>query len=236
MKIGIIGAGFIGGTLARKLAAGGHSVRIANSKDPSTLSEFDGVAGVDPAWATDAVDGADIAILSIPEKAVATLPTALVAALATVPIVIDTGNYYPVRDGRIEALEGGMTDSEWVASRLGRPVYKAFNNIVAPSLNRRGTDDPSRRLGLTVAGPAGEDKQKVFSLIEEIGFDPVDAGDLAESWRLQPGTPTYCRNMTAEQLRAGLVETSANDLDAYHENRDALKDFDAAAASTAERM
>ena len=75
MDIGIIGAGFIGGTLARKLAAAGHSVRIANSKDPSTLSEFQGVAGVEPAWATDAVDGVDIAILSIPEKAIATLPT-----------------------------------------------------------------------------------------------------------------------------------------------------------------
>jgi predicted dinucleotide-binding enzyme len=236
MEIGIIGAGFIGGTLGRKLAAAGHTVRIANSKDPSTLSQFDGVAGIHPAWATDAIAGADMAILSIPEKAVATLPTALLAALATVPIVIDTGNYYPVRDGRIEALDRGMADSEWVASRIGCPVYKAFNNIPAPSLKSRGTDDPARRIGLTVAGPAGEGKRKVVSLIEAIGFDPVDAGDLSESWRLQPGTPTYCRNMTAEQIRSGLVQTSADDLDAYHESRDALKDFDAAAASMAERM
>ena len=124
---GIIGAGLIGGTLARKLAAARHRVRIANSKDPSTLREFDEVAGITPMGATDAVDGAGTAILSIPEKAVGALADDLVLALSTVPIVIDTGNYYPVRDGSIAALDSGLADSEWVASRLGRPVFKAFN-------------------------------------------------------------------------------------------------------------
>lgn len=236
MEIGIIGAGFIGGTLARKLTSAGHRVRIANSKDPSTVSQFRGVAGITPAWAVDAVDGADIVILSIPEKAVETLPDAVVAALSAAPVVIDTGNYYPVRDGRIEALDRGMNDSEWVASRLGRPVFKAFNNISAPNLNQRGTDDASARVGLTVAGPAGEHKRTVFALIEQLGFEPVDGGDLSESWRLQPGTPTYCRNMTAGQIRAGFAATLPEDRDSYHQARDELKDFDAAAASMAARM
>jgi predicted dinucleotide-binding enzyme len=164
------------------------------------------MAGITPAWAVDAVDGADTVILSIPEKAVETLPDVVVAALSPAPI------------------------------GLGRPVFKAFNNISAPNLNQRGTDDASARVGLTVAEPAGEQKRTVFALIEQLGFEPVDGGDLSESGRLQPGTPTYCRNMTAGQIRAGFAATVPKDRDSYHQARDELQGFDAAAASMASRM
>jgi 8-hydroxy-5-deazaflavin:NADPH oxidoreductase len=234
MLIGIIGAGFIGGTLARQLASAGHQVRIANSKAPSTLPEFASAHGITPTWAVEAADGVDVAILSIPQSAVTTLPRDVVSALSSVPIVIDTGNYYPARDGRISALDQGMTDSRWVASQLGRPVYKVFNNIAAPSLKNKATHD-GQRLGITVAGPATDDKQTVFSLVEQIGFDPVDGGDLDESWRLQPGTPTYCKDLRADEFRQGLAETRREDIAKYHAGRDQV-DFDTAAQRMKDRM
>lgn len=236
MNIGIIGAGYIGGTLARKLASAGHQVRVANSKAPSSLPDFDGGNGIRPMWAADAVDGVDVAILSIPQKAIKNLPESVLTALSSVPIVIDTGNYYPVRDGIIDQIEQGMADSEWVAAHLGRPVFKVFNNMMAPSLKHKGTTDAGQRLGLTVAGPATADKHKVFALVNQVGFDPVDAGGLDQSWRLQAGTPTYCKDMTAEQLLAGLDETSPADIGNYHEIRDELQDFDAAMKAMGQYM
>lgn len=234
MDIGIIGAGFIGGTLARQLASAGHRVRIANSKAPSTLTEFADEDGITPMWAVEAVDGVDVAILSIPQLAVTTLPDDVISALSSVPILIDTGNYYPARDGRISAIDQGMTDSQWVASQLGRPVFKVFNNIGAPSLKNKATHG-GQRLGLTVAGPATEDKQTVFALVEQIGFEPVDGGDLDESWRLQPGTPTYCKDLRADQFRRGLAETRREDIGTYHAVRDQV-DFDTAVQRMSDRM
>lgn len=236
MEIGIIGAGFIGGTLARKLADLGHRVRIANSKDPSTLTEFDEIAGITPTWAAEAVDGVDIAIVSLPQKAIGSLSQEVITALSSARIVIDTGNYYPVRDGHIDQLDRGTSDSEWVAHHLGRPVYKAFNNIVAPSLKHKGTDNPDARVAVTVAGPAGESKEQVFTLVHQLGFDPVDGGDLEQSWRLQPGTPTYCKDMTADQLRVGLAETTQSDVEKYHAARDEMTNFDEAMAALRQYM
>ncbi|MFJ8001263.1 NADPH-dependent F420 reductase [Streptomyces sp. NPDC096310] len=235
MEIGIVGAGHIGGTLARKLASVGHRVRIANSKAPSTLKEFEGADGIARMWAADAVDGVDVAILSVPQTAISKFSDDLLSALSSVPIVIDTGNYYPARDGHIDAIDQGMAESEWVASHLGRDVFKVFNNIAAPSLKYRGATSGDRRLGLTVAGPGTEDKQKVFSLVEQLGFDPVDGGDLEQSWRLQPGTPTYCKNMDAEQFRAGLTETTQADIGKYREIRDQM-DYEDAVKKMGERM
>jgi predicted dinucleotide-binding enzyme len=102
-------------------------------------------------------------------------------------------------------------------------------------LKHSETAHANQRLGLTVAGPATEDKQRVFSLIDQLGFDPVDSGELDQSWRLQPGTPTYCRDMNAEQLRKGLTETTRANIGNYHANRDQF-DFDAAVKKMGERM
>src|ERR1019366_7074975 len=130
MRIGIIGAGEIGGTLARHLAALGHQVLIANSRGPESLIALAAEIGATPASAVDTAKGGDIVILSIPEKAVATLPRELFASVPGSVVMVDTGNYYPeLRDGRIDAIERGMLDSQWVAQQIGRPVIKAFNNI-----------------------------------------------------------------------------------------------------------
>jgi predicted dinucleotide-binding enzyme len=218
--IAVIGAGTIGGILARKLAALGHSVRIANSKAPSTLTGFDAV-GVTPAWAAEALDGADIAILCLPQAAVARLSSDVRAALHHVPIVIETGNYYPDRDGRIDAIEEGLTDSEWVSTQIGRPVFKAFNNIGAMSLLTKGTNPGAEgRIGLSVAGPAGTDKQRVMTLVNHLGFDPVDGGELKDSWRQQPGTPAYCADLAAADLRDQIEQATEAQLPSYHANRD----------------
>jgi predicted dinucleotide-binding enzyme len=131
MEIGIIGAGYVGGTLARKLSSVGHRVRIANSKAPSTLTEFEDEDNIIPMWAADAVTGVDVAILSVPQKGISKFSESVLSALSSAPIVIDTGNYYPARDGRIDAIDQGMADSQWVASHLGRSVFKVFNNISA---------------------------------------------------------------------------------------------------------
>lgn len=218
--IAVIGAGTIGGILARKLAAAGHAVRIANSKAPSTLMDF-GADGVTPAWAVDALVGADIAILALPQAAVARLSPEVRAGLGGVAIVIETGNYYPVRDGRIDAIEAGLTDSEWVSAQLERPVFKAFNNIGAMSLLTKGTPTGAEhRVGLSVAGVAGPGKQRVMALVDQLGFDPIDGGDLQDSWRQQPGTPAYCADLTAAELRDRIEQATQADRPDFHANRD----------------
>lgn len=236
MEIGILGAGYIGGTLAIKLASAGHRVRIANSKDPSSLTEFHDRDRITPMWAADAVDGVDVAIISIPQKAIASIPADVKSRLHPVPVVIDTCNYYPARDGRIEALEKGAVESVWVASQLGRPVFKAFNNTMAPSLKHKGTADTAQRLALAIAGPDIDHKKTVFALVEQVGFAPVDTGELDQSWRQQPGTPTYCKDMTAEQMLAGLATTVRADVEKYHAIRDEVQDFDTAMKAMGEYM
>ncbi len=236
MQIGIIGAGLVGSTLASRLAGAGHQVRVANSRGPETLPALQGQPGVTPSWAVEAVAGVDLAILAVPMSAVGSLPAEVVAGLAAAPVVIDTGNYYPLRDGRIDALDRGMADSAWVAQQLGRPVHKAFNNMIAPSIKHKATDDPDARLGLTVAGPAGTAGDLVFSVVDQVGFHPVDGGDLEQSWRLQPGTPTYCRDLPPAELLEALRSTHAADRDSYNAVRDQPKDFEAVMAALARRM
>jgi 8-hydroxy-5-deazaflavin:NADPH oxidoreductase len=119
---------------------------------------------------------------------------------ATSPIV-DTGNYYPLRDGAIAEIKGGMTESEWTSRVLGRPVIKAFNNVVADSLLHKVLPKGSKnRIALPVSGDDVRSKQFVMALLDEIGFDSIDAGPLSESWRYQPGTPAYCTDPTIQQL------------------------------------
>ncbi len=138
MRIGIIGAGAIGATLARKLSSAGHAVLLANSRGPDTIVQFAVEAGATAVPVVDAVKNVDVVIVSIPEKSIAYLPKDLFAGASDDDVVVDTGNYYPSRDGRITEIEGGLTESEWVARVLGRPVVKAFNHIVANSLATRG--------------------------------------------------------------------------------------------------
>jgi predicted dinucleotide-binding enzyme len=126
-------------------------------------------------------------------------------------VVVDTGNYYPrQRDGYIEEIESGMAESRWVAQQLGRPVVKAFNNIAAQHLMDLGRPNGAPgRIALPVAGDRASDKRIVMQLIDEIGFDAVDAGSLDESWRQQPATPVHATDLDAPGVRRALAEASS---------------------------
>lgn len=207
MKIGIIGAGHIGGTLTRRFRQLGHDVAVANSRGPETLRDLASETGATPVSVKGAVRDRDVVVVSIPEKSVPDLPDALFDAARSDTVVVDTGNYYPRRDGRIEAIEDGAAESRWVSEELGRPVVKAFNNIRAGDLMSGGrpAGEP-KRIALPVAGDDPEAKQVVMRLIDELGFDPVDAGTLDDSWKQQPGTPVYATNLDAEGVRRALAE------------------------------
>lgn len=211
MKIGIIGAGYIGGTLARRLTELGHEVSVANSRGPETLTELARESGAKAVTAHEAARSGEVVVVSIPQARVRDLPAGLFDGVPDDVVVVDTGNYYPrERDGRIEEIETGMTESRWVATRLGRPVVKAFNNIFFKSLMEGGkTAGASGRIALPVAGDRERDKEVVLRLIDELGFDGVDAGGLDESWRQQPGTPVYVADLDAEGVRRALAEASS---------------------------
>ncbi len=209
MKIGIIGAGNIGGNLTRRLTALGHEVKVANSRGPETLTELAVESGATAVPAAEAVKGVDLVIVTVPEKSV----PALAGLFDDVPqeiVVVDTGNYYPRhRDGRIEDIERGTPESGWVEQQLGRPVVKAFNNIYAAHLLERGQSAGSPgRIALPVAGDDEAAKATVIQLIDELGFDAVDAGGVEESWRQQPGTPVYAADFDADGVRRALAEAS----------------------------
>jgi predicted dinucleotide-binding enzyme len=207
MKIGIIGAGHIGGTLVRRLAALGHQVEVANSRGPGSLGELARETGARAVTVEQAAKGKEVVVVTIPEKSVPRLPKGLLAD-APETVVVDTGNYYPrQRDGRIEDIERGTTESRWVERQLGHPVVKAFNNIYAQHLLERGKPKGTKgRIALPVAGDDPKPKQVVIDLLDELGFDGVDAGSLDESWRQQPATPVYGTDLDADGVRRALRE------------------------------
>src|SRR5436190_5664623 len=206
MKIGIIGSGKIGGTLARLFAAHGHEVAVSNSRGPDTLAGLveelgPGARAVTPA---EAARFGDVVVVSIPLGRYRDVPTDGVDG----KVVIDTNNYYPQRDGHFEELDSDRTTStELLQEHLPRArVVKAFNAIVWSSLRDEGRPhgDPER-FGIPISGDDEQAKQKVADLIDEIGFDPVDAGTLAEGGRKhQPGSPAYTLGLQTQELRARL--------------------------------
>lgn len=210
MRIGIIGAGNIGGTLARRLAALGHEVSIANSRGPETLAALARETGAKPVTPEQAARSGEVVIVTIPQKSVRDLPAGLFDGVPGDVVVVDTGNYYPRhRDGLIQEIESGATESRWVSERLGRPVVKAFNNIRAQSLSANGKPKGTPgRVALPVAGDDPRAKAIVMRLIDDLGFDPVDAGGLDESWRQQPGTPVYGTDFDADRVRRALGDAS----------------------------
>ena len=231
MKIGVIGTGAIGGTLARHLARLGHQVSIANSRGPDSLTALAAEIGAAPVPVVDAVRSGEVVIVSIPEKAVPDLPRGLFAKVPDGVVVVDTGNYYPeLRDGRIDAIERGLLDSQWVAQQIGRPVIKAFNSIYAGSLRDKGlTPGTTGRIALPVAGDRAEAKAIVLRLVDELGFDPVDGGDLGDSWRQQPGAPAYCRDLDVAALRRALAEADRSRIAEYRAEQEARTRRDIAA-------
>jgi predicted dinucleotide-binding enzyme len=210
MRIGIIGAGHIGGTLTRRLSALGHKVLVANSRGPETLRTLAAETGATPVGVKDAVRDVDLVVVTIPMKNIPDLPHDLFKGAPKGMVVVDTCNYYPQqRDGRIDAIEAGMPESRWVEQQIGHPVVKAFNNIYAQHLMDKGRPAGAPgRIALPVAGDDPAAKQVVMGLINELGFDTVDAGGLDDSWKQQPGTPVYATDLDANGVRRGLAEAS----------------------------
>jgi len=164
MKIGIFGIGNIGGTIARKLKTGGHEIRVANSRGPEGVRRFADEIGATAANVNGAVAGVDVIFLLIPLPAIAELPNGLLKAVPEHVPAVDSSNYYPgMRDPRIREIDQGMPESVWVSRQLGRPVIKAFNNILAYSLAELGRPGGSPdRLAAAVAGDDAKAKQIVM--------------------------------------------------------------------------
>ena len=205
MKIGILGTGHIGKTLVQKLSAAGHDVKVANSRGPETI-EADVLAyGGRAVTAAEAVEGVDVVILSIPLNRLPGIAP-LISGVPAETVVIDTSNYYPQRDGTIEAIEAGQVESLWVSEQLGRPIAKAWNAIGSDSFARKGKPAGSPgRIAIPVAADSKRDRKVAMALVEDTGLDAVDAGTLDESWRQQPGAPGYCTDLTREEMPAALA-------------------------------
>lgn len=207
MKIGIIGAGNIGGALAHLFVDTGHDVTIANSRGPESLTDLANETGARAGTVEEAVAGSEVVVVTIPQNKVPGLPAGLFADAPEGLIVVDTGNYYPKRDGRIDGIEEGLTESGWVEQQLGRPVIKAFNAIQAKHLRHDGKPAGTPgRIALAVSGDDAIAKASVMELIDGIGFDAVDAGMIAESWRQEPGSPGYGKDYDSGNLRKALAE------------------------------
>lgn len=205
MKIGILGVGHIGKTLARNLSAAGHDVKVANSRGPETIEADVLASGARAVTTAQAVEDVDVVILSIPLNRLPAIAP-LIAKLPAETVVMDTSNYYPQRDGTIDAIEAGQVESLWVAEQLGRPIAKAWNSIGSDSFAKKGTPAGSPdRIALPVAADRERDRKVGMALVEDTGFDAFDAGTLAESWRQQPGAPCYCTDLTRKELPAALA-------------------------------
>jgi 8-hydroxy-5-deazaflavin:NADPH oxidoreductase len=204
--IGLIGAGHIGSQVARLAVTHGYDVVISNSRGPETLAAL--VAELGPraraATPVDAATAGDIVVVTVPLGNYRSVPVAPLAG----KVVIDTNNYYPERDGHIAELDDeSTTTAELLQAHvpLAR-VVKAFNHIQASHLTTDGrpAGTPNRR-ALVIAGDDEAAKAVVTRLLDQFGFDTVDAGPLREGWRIQRDTPGYGPRRTAEELRRDLA-------------------------------
>ncbi len=213
MNFGVIGPGNIGEVIVRKLRDAGDPVKMANARGPESLKDLAAKTGATPVALEQVVQDVDMLFIVVPQKAIPELPEGLLKKAKTETIVVDVGNYYPFRDGRIDELENGLTESVWVERQIGRPVVKTLNTIPSKALMASGRPAGSRdRVALPISGDDNKAKAIVAQLIDRIGFDSVDAGTIAESWRQQPGSPVYCTNPTKEELQLWLKEVDRSSL------------------------
>jgi 8-hydroxy-5-deazaflavin:NADPH oxidoreductase len=176
MRTGIIGSAAMGRILAGKLADAGHSVKVANSRGPESLADFAAQTGATAVSVLDVVKDVDVVFVAIPTKAVADLPTGLFDGVPDDVVVVDITNTFPWRDGLIQAFEKGVPESRWVSERIGRSVVKAFNTVGFPTLYSEGRPAGSDgRIAIPVAGDDAKAKDVVLGLVDQFGFDGVDA-------------------------------------------------------------
>ena len=204
--IGFIGAGHIGAQVARLAVASGYDVVLSNSRGPETLRDLVKELGPKARAATpaEAAKAGDLVVVSVPLKNYRSVPVDQLAG----KIVIDTNNYYPERDGHIPELDNeSTTTAELLQAHLrASKVVKAFNHIYAAQLTTDGQPAGSKnRRALVIAGDDAAAKAVVTNLLDEFGFDTVDAGPLKEGWRIQRDTPGYGPRRTAEELRKDLA-------------------------------
>ncbi|KIA82606.1 3-hydroxyisobutyrate dehydrogenase [Kaistella solincola] len=203
MKIGIIGAGLIGKTLAEKLSSVGHQIKIADAKGIDPIQSTARNVGAKAVSMTEIAEEIDLLIISIPLFAIPDLAASLKGKIGKDVVIVETTNYWPHRDGNIEGLGRGMVNSVWVQQHFDRPIVKAFSNINAYSFKMEGKPKGSTgRIALAVASDDRQSKELVLELIDTIGFDALDAGLLEDSWRQQPCSPAYCTDLTIDQLDA----------------------------------
>lgn len=204
MKIGILGTGNIGKTLVTRLSQAGHEVKVANSRGPGTVDAELLSFGARAVTTEDALVDVDVVILSIPLNRISSIAS-LVVRLPEATVVIDTSNYYPFRDEKIDAIERGQVESLWVAEQLGRPIAKAWNAIGSASLAKKAKPaGASDRIAIPVAADREHDREITMSLVNDTGLDAFDAGSLADSWRQQPGAPVYCTDLSHAEIGAAL--------------------------------
>jgi predicted dinucleotide-binding enzyme len=204
--VGLIGAGHIGSTLAKAFVDHGYDVVVSNSRGPETLAEL--VAELGPkaraATPSEAADAADIAVVTIPLKAIDAVPVGPLAG----KIVIDTNNYYPQRDGQIAELDDeSTTTAELLQAHLPTSkVVKAFNHILYSQIldHAKPAGTPGRR-ALAVVSDDADAAATVGQIIDVIGFDPVVVTPLSEGWRVQRDTPAYVSVCTADELRTAMA-------------------------------
>src|SRR5258706_917172 len=208
MNFGVIGPGNVGEVIVRKLRDAGYPVKMANARGTESLKDLAAKTGATPVALEQVVQDVDMLFIVVPQKAIPELPEGLLKKAKSETIVVDVGNYYPFRDGRIDELENGLTESVWVERQIGRPVVKTLNTIPSKALMASGRPAGSRdRVALPISGDDNKAKEIVAQLIDRIGFDSVDAGTIAESWRQQPGSPVYCTNPTKEELQLCLKKS-----------------------------
>ncbi|MCF0074242.1 NAD(P)-binding domain-containing protein [Dyadobacter sp. CY261] len=197
MNIGIIGSGEMGACLASGLNKLGHRVSIANSRGPASLAKIAQATGAEPVEVEQAIKNKEVIVISIPSKNIPDLPKALFSELKKDVVVIDTTNYYPqLRDGILPELEQSWIDSLWVQQQLNVPIVKVFNSILATSLQVLGRPKGhAERIALAISGDSAHGKTIASELVDQLGFDPVDSGAISQSWKLQPGSPVYCRDI-----------------------------------------
>jgi predicted dinucleotide-binding enzyme len=202
MRIGIIGAGRIGSTLAKHFVDAGHEVAVANSRGPETLRELAAQLGVQALTVDDVARFGELVVVSIPFGRYLDVPVDSLAGKT----VIDTNNYYPQRDGHYPDLDSGaITSSELLQRHLiGAHVVKAFNAIRSDHLRDYARPGGGERYGIPIAGDSSEAKRQVVDLIDAMGFDPVDAGDLAAGRAFERGADLYGADLSGEELRKKL--------------------------------